>query len=142
MRSDFIDRARHARQRLGQLKANTAAIGEYLTAVRGLPADIRLVGLGQALAILLSRSDVEKKDKDGFRHLYDHVQSWLVAERKIYELQKEKPTLLDAIIAGDDSSYRRATAEADAYLAVLKRLAEALLAPLQAQKDTAAETAA
>lgn len=125
MQTDFIDRARHARKCVHDMKGKQGAVAEYLTAVRGLPAEIRLVGLGQALATLLSRSD-PKKAKTGFRHLYDHVEDWLMV-RAIYDRPKDKPALLHAIVDGDNGQYRRAVAEADAYLAVLKRLAEALL---------------
>jgi CRISPR type III-B/RAMP module-associated protein Cmr5 len=124
----FIERAQHARARVLAAKSGKEA-DKYLTAVRRLPAEIRLVGLGQALAILLSRSDGRKADQDGLRRLYDDIEDWMLdaSPNKIREAPQKTPRLLQAIIDGENDRYRLMVAEVDGYLAVLKRLAEIFL---------------
>jgi CRISPR type III-B/RAMP module-associated protein Cmr5 len=129
MQNAFIERARHARERVLAVKQDATAAEKYLTAVRGLPAEIRLVGLGQALATLRSRSEGRETEKDGNRRLYRDVEHWVLDGNpiKIFPTSSENPRLLHAIVAGDNSKYRLAVAEIDGYLAVLKRLAEIFL---------------
>ncbi|UYN93738.1 MAG: type III-B CRISPR module-associated protein Cmr5 [Enhydrobacter sp.] len=124
MQSDFIERAKHARTRVADIeKLPAAAAREYLSAVRALPAEIRAIGLGQALATLLNRSS---RPTDGFARLYHHLEHWLM-QRSYKGAVAAPPQLLAAVIGGSNAQYRHATAEADAYLAVLKRLAEVFL---------------
>jgi CRISPR type III-B/RAMP module-associated protein Cmr5 len=138
MQTGFVERARHARERVTALKRGDTVSDKYLTAVRGLPAEIRLVGLGQALATLLSRG---KSDGGaGFKLLYDHVEDWMLLKNphQVYPSPTAAaPRLLHTIIAGDNTNYQLAVAEVDAYLAVLKRLAEIFLTPDKRAADPA-----
>ena len=128
MQSAFIKRAQHARECVTRLVDEKNLAAEYVRAVRGLPAEIRLVGLGQGLAVLLSRSDGKM---DGYRRLHDDIENWMFSgnPNKVYTITDGERRLLRAIITGDQQKYRLAVAEVDAYLAVLKRLAEVFLTP-------------
>jgi hypothetical protein len=130
MQSAFVGRAAHARQCVIRMKTgDQEAAADYLRAVRGLPAEIRLIGLGQALATLRAR------DNKGSAALYTDVETWVMG-RGIYQNTSSAPALLNAIIGPQSSAppgsqlqqnYRLAVAEIDAYLAILKRLAEVFL---------------
>lgn len=131
MQNDFILRANHARRCVNAVPKQAA--DKYLTAVKGLPAEIRLIGFGQALATLLA------KGEQGDRLLYDHIEEWLQTHN-IYA-KATAPSLLNSIISGNNAQYRRAVAEADAYLAILKRLAEAFLTPAKREAEPRREAA-
>jgi CRISPR type III-B/RAMP module-associated protein Cmr5 len=134
MQTPFIRRAAHARRRVMEVGNDKKVAAKYLTAVRGLPAEIRLIGLGQALATLLSRGKSE--DGAGPSQLYVHIERWMLEDspNPVYVGAYEKPKLVSAIVGtGKDDiavlqrNYRLAVAELDAYLAVLKRFAEIFL---------------
>jgi CRISPR-associated protein Cmr5 len=91
---------------------------EYRSLARGAPADIQANGLGQTLAFW--------KAKKGKEHqaLESAVSSWVAKQ-----LQIEGQDLLGWITKdATNDDYRRATAEAIAFLTWLKRFAEAELA--------------
>lgn len=131
MQSAFIERARHARACIAKVPARDKS--DYLNAVKGLPAEIRLIGLGQALATLRAN------DKKGRKLLYEHLEDWIFDSKsgRIYASRPAQPPYLLHALIGDgppgqtvssvQGNYRLAVAEADAYLAILKRFAEVFL---------------
>lgn len=131
-------RARHALARVRDTAKEKKIIDEYLSAARGLPAEIRMNGLGQAIAMLRARAVKNK----GAEALYKHVSDWMCRPGSPSPYQgKAKPddALLDAIVNGPEAAYRQAYVEIDAYLAWLKRFADALLEkPAEERKGEAA----
>lgn len=98
-----------------RVRAVTQARKEYLSLVRGAPADVQANGLGQTLAFW------KAKRKPEYDAAYDAVAGWLQAQ-----LQLGPKDVLEWITREATSSqYRRATAEAMAFLVWLKRFAEA-----------------
>ena len=94
--------------------------GNYKSYVSGLPAEIIMSGLGQAMALVKSKSG-----KKGNPQLYTHLNTWLCDDRK----NAPYPTgdLIKHITEGDESKYIHAQEEAMAYLEWLKKFAVALL---------------
>lgn len=97
---------------------------KYKPLAAGSTADIQINGLGQTLAFWLAKAN-SKKPQLQYSSLYKHVSTW-VAKR----LGKEGIVIPDndllkwVISSADTDQYRRATAEASAYLLWLKRFAE------------------
>lgn len=91
---------------------------EYLPLARSAPADIHANGLGQTLAFWRA------KKKDEHNALYQHVAAWVKTQVRF----DQPPDLLEWIMkqAATDE-YRRATTETIAFLAWIKRFAEAEL---------------
>ena len=89
---------------------------EYLTVVRGAAATILISGLGQATAFWLA------KGTDAHTRVADALGAWLLRDASDTAGAQD---LLGHIRARDSGSYRRLTQEALAYLAWLKRFAEA-----------------
>ncbi|SUS04822.1 Type III-B CRISPR module-associated protein Cmr5 [Candidatus Defluviicoccus seviourii] len=121
-----LRRAKHALERVRETAKKRALVDEYLSSARGLPAEIRMNGLGQAVAMLRARGVKNK----GAMALYEHVSDWMCRPNSPSPYHgKEKPeeALLDAIVGGKESAYRQAYVEIDAYLAWLKRFADAFL---------------
>ncbi len=121
-----LQRAKHALERVRETAKKQPLVDEYLSAARGLPAEIRMNGLGQAVAMLRARGVKNK----GAMALYEHVSDWMCRPNSPSPYHgKEKPeeALLDAIVGGKESAYRQAYVEIDAYLAWLKRFADAFL---------------
>lgn len=119
-------RARHALAKVRDTAKEKALIDEYLSAARGLPAEIRMNGLGQAIAMLRARG----VKNDGAMALYKHVSDWMCrpgSPSPYHGKEKPEEALLDAIVNGPEAAYRQAYVEIDAYLAWLKRFADALL---------------
>lgn len=141
METAFVARAKHARAciRRMQQPERKAAAAEYLNAVKGLAAEIRMISLGQALATLRAKSE---KPGNGFQQLFEDVESW-VRECKIYTTQPPL-SLFDALIDGDkgktledvQQKYCAAFAEIDDYLAILKGLSEVFLVQKKAPAGT------
>jgi CRISPR-associated protein Cmr5 len=89
---------------------------EYSSLAKGAPADIQSNGLGQMLAFWQAKKASEHDA------LYQHVSAW-VTKRIAPGVD-----LLEWIIKkASTADYRRATAEAMAFLAWIKRFAEAEL---------------
>lgn len=91
--------------------------GKYGQLARSAAADVQANGLGQTLAFWRAKGEAHH------RALLNDVSEW-VRDR----LQFSERTLLDWIInTADTDGYRRATAEAIAFLIWLRRFAEAEL---------------
>lgn len=91
---------------------------EYGSLVRGLPALVQSDGLGQTLAFLRAKAggDENKVHAVAYRHLSNWVST---------QLTGGATDLLEWLLRQSTGDYRRATNEAQAYLAWLKRFAEA-----------------
>ena len=119
-------------QRLAALPEAPGAYGNYVAYVKALPVNIRSLGLGQALAFLLSKAASEKKPPANellatpHGLLYGHVTAWLVG-RRIYEGDISPGNFMASLVDGDQERYLRAQIEAMAYLDWLKKFAVALL---------------
>lgn len=87
---------------------------EYSSLVQGFAAMIQRDGLGAALVFL------KAKGKDEHRNLSAHLSKWVMGK-----LKWQGDDLLQALLVRSTHDYRRATAEAIAYLLWLKRFAEA-----------------
>ena len=100
--------------------AKTEYKKEYGSLARSAPADIQANGLGQTLAFWHAKKDAH------YKALLDHVFGWVMG-------RMDKPgswpgSLLDWVVKdASTNDYRRATAEAMAFLSWLKRFAEAEL---------------
>jgi CRISPR-associated protein Cmr5 len=92
---------------------------EYQSLVQGAPADVLTNGLGQTLAFLKAKGKGEHQAL--LKHLNQWVCPWMGWAQEDDLLRK-----LTEPNSGSDV-YRRATAEAMAYLVWLKRFAEAEL---------------
>jgi len=107
---------------------------KYSTVVKKLPMLIITNGLGQTLAFLRAKSTPKpgkppSDENKAHKAAYEHLSFWVTEQ--IYGTRDDK--LLERIIGtmqgipGNSQTYRLATAEALAYLAWLKRFAEAEL---------------
>ncbi len=112
------ERAKAAWDRISAVKGKPYA-DKYGQLAKGAPAEIQANGLGQAVSFWRAKGKREPEHRD----LYDDVSIWL----------KQKVTGRDDLIGWimdektTSSQYRRATAEAMAFLLWLKRFAEAEL---------------
>ncbi len=88
---------------------------EYGSLVRGFAAMIQQDGLGPALAFL------EAKGKGHHKALHEHLSAWVLPQM---EAANHK-NLLKWLLTQDSVTYRHAATETLAYLAWLKRFAEA-----------------
>lgn len=94
---------------------------EFGSLVRSLPALILSDGLGMSCAFLCAK-DKDKRDTHYFE-AYKNLSAWLVSELRLHV---DDDALLAWIVNTSSSNeYRRATAEALAYLSWLKRFTEA-----------------
>jgi len=89
------------------------SLKEYKALASSAPADIQINGLGQVLAFWRS------KGKPEHEALYDHLSSWVI------QRMGARGDLLQWIMQTDSVNYRKATVEALAYIAWLKRFAQA-----------------
>ena len=102
---------------------------EYGQLARSAPADIQVNGLAQTLAFWRAKGSKDGQPRDGGQNahwlLQEHISSWVLAQLKV----THNAGLLAWIIAEGTKTddYRRATAEAVAFLIWLKRFAEAEL---------------
>jgi CRISPR-associated protein Cmr5 len=117
-------RAAHAWQAVQEVRQKDYA-SKYRSLARGAAADLQMNGLGQTLAFWQAKGYSNGQPKSGSEHaeLLKHVSSWLVKQLGL----KEKTDLTQWIISAQTPQYRRATAEAIAYLTWLRRFAEAEL---------------
>jgi len=110
------ERAKLAWDRVLAAKEESYA-GKYGQLARSAPADIQTNGLGQTLAFW------NAKGKAHHRALLDHVSQWVKGKMGF----SESDLLKWIINTADTDGYRRATAEAAAFLIWLKLFAEAEL---------------
>jgi CRISPR-associated protein Cmr5 len=97
---------------------------EYGSLARSAAAGIQSSGLGQRLAFWYSKGwEGNRPKRDQFTYLYNHVSDW-VGEQMGW---KGKDLLTQLTREATTAQYRRATAEAQAFLVWLKRFAEAQL---------------
>ncbi len=109
-------RAEAAWKRVTAVKGQGYA-GKYGQLARSAPADIQANGLGQTLAFWNAKGEAHHRD------LFNHVSDWVKGQIKFTDAN-----LLQWIVnTADTDGYRRATAEAIAFLIWLKRFAEAEL---------------
>jgi CRISPR-associated protein Cmr5 len=88
---------------------------EYGSLVRGLPALVQSDGLASTLVFL------KAKGKTHHRAAYDHVSMWVMG----HLTNDADDDLLEWLLKVNSFEYRQATTEALAYIAWLKRFAEA-----------------
>jgi CRISPR-associated protein Cmr5 len=101
--------------------------GEYGSLARKAPADIQSNGLGQTLAFWRSKGWEKSQPKhNGHTLIYNHLSEW-VCKRMGWDEKAKPHGLLDWLTTCTTADYRRATAEAQAFLVWLKRFAEAEL---------------
>jgi len=102
---------------------------EYRQLARSAPADIQSNGLGQTLAFFRARGFEKSKPKSNGQNahyqLLEHISEWL--RKQLGPDQKEKNLVKWISTDANTNQYRRATAEAIAFLNWLKRFAEAEL---------------
>lgn len=91
--------------------------GEFRAYASGLPAMVRMSGLGQAMAFCLTKGAA-------YRRLYDILSEWLIKEGQPYHGHKG---LMEGITGEDMGRYRAAQAEALALLDWIKKFAVAYL---------------
>ncbi len=100
---------------------------EYGQLARSAPADIQTNGLGQYLAFLRAKRGRDKqgnlKEEDAHYQLLAHISEWVMERLSQKHAEGLLGWIVDPRTSTDD--YRRATAEAMAFLAWLKRFAEA-----------------
>lgn len=121
-------RARQAMEWVGEVnKIGGDAAKEYSSLARSAPADIQSNGLGQTLAFWRSKGwDKSNPKNNGHTLLYQHLSQW-VCGRMGWDEKANPYGLLGWLVERDTADYRRATAEAQAFLVWLKRFAEAEL---------------
>ncbi|SHK76292.1 type III-B CRISPR module-associated protein Cmr5 [Rhodothermus profundi] len=101
---------------------------KYGSLARRVPMLVLTNGLGQTLAFLLSKAKFKESkrgvDAEASGAVFEHLSAWTM--RQIAP-DAGSQNLLDWVLQSDSATYRRATAEALAYLSWLKRFAEAEL---------------
>lgn len=102
----------------------------YLAYLKGLPAMIITHGLGQSLAVLKANSQKnnEKQDQKAYLLLYQQSAEWLCHQDHGIFRGASPDTLMTAIVQCHLTEYMRAQTELLAFVAWLKKFAEALLA--------------
>lgn len=101
--------------------------GNYLAYVKALPANVRSLGLGQALAFALAKAEGNLEKPYGL--LYRHIAAWLCT-RPIYTDALPKPipqNFMEKLTHGTQDQYLHAQIETMAYLEWLKKFAVAKL---------------
>ncbi len=113
----------------------------YTSYAKSLPANILMNGLGQAVAMAMSKAaggenGASAGDAAAWRALVEHLEAWLLSRENVASpyagttRQDSQPpglTLMQCITQGDQTAYLAAQAEALAYLEWLKKFANALL---------------
>jgi CRISPR-associated protein Cmr5 len=100
---------------------------KYSTMARKLPSLIQVNGLGQSLAFVYSKAKFEERNRgeeaQANELIFNQVSDWVKGELRI----SGDKNLLKILVERKSDFYRRATAEAIAFLNWLKRFAEAEL---------------
>lgn len=97
--------------------------GNYLGYVKAMPANVRSLGLGQALAFALAKAEGNLQKPYGL--LYGHITGWLCS-RSIYTAATPQ-NFMRKLVEGEQRSYLEAQIETMAYLEWLKKFAVASL---------------
>ena len=118
------DRAREAWRCVQEVRSQKCA-SSYGSLARSAPADIQISGLGQTLAFWRAKGFEGGRPK-GNEHSYllEHVSGWI---RGRFALKGGQDLVEWIVNEADTGGYRRATAEAMAFLTWVKRFAEAEL---------------
>ncbi len=95
---------------------------KYGSLARRVPMLVLTNGLGQTLAFLRAKGKNDPSDEHNV--LFNHLSAWTMSQ---VAPNAGNQNLLDWVLQSDSVAYRRATAEALAYLVWLKRFAEAEL---------------
>jgi CRISPR-associated protein Cmr5 len=103
---------------------------KYSALARKAPADIQSNGLGQTIAFWNAKGKEAKEkasaENKAHQHILTHVKDWLNDKNSMH---LGKPNLVEWVSKeAQVEDYRRATAEAIAFLIWIKRFAEAELA--------------
>lgn len=133
-------RARFALERVRALEGRDPRTKRSYTAyAKSLPANIIMAGLGQAVAMAMSKAGGSEGasaggDKAAWAALLQHLELWLLQEAGPASPYRGTPdgkrpglALMRAITEGDQDAYLAAQAEAIACLGWLKKFANALL---------------
>lgn len=139
-------RARYALDAIQELQGKCAQTHRaYIAYAKGLPASIVISGLGQAVAMAMSRAGGSEGasaggDKEAWQILLRHLESWLLRQAGDASPYPKAPSdeeqpdgrlpglaLMQRITTGDQSAYLAAQCEALAILGWLKKFANALL---------------
>ncbi len=115
-------RAQHALKAVRDLEHQQWA-SRYRSYVDRLGPAILRNGLGQALAGELAAAAGDGGESEAHQRLFDNLESWLCGKSGRYS----EPSLLDALIGGEEPAYLRAHAEALAWLEWHKRFCRAYL---------------
>ncbi|RMH35738.1 MAG: type III-B CRISPR module-associated protein Cmr5 [Acidobacteria bacterium] len=95
---------------------------KYGSLARRVPMLVLTNGLGQTLAFLRAKGKNDQSDEHNV--LFNHLSAWTMSQ---VAPNVSDQNLLNWVLKSDSTAYRRATAEALAYLVWLKRFAEAEL---------------
>ena len=117
-------RAQHALAAITALaNQNPPTYGNYVSYVKALPANVRSLGLGQALAFTLAKCKGDLNKPYGL--LYAHVTDW-IGKQAIYTAATPQ-NFMTMLTSGDQTQYLHAQIETMAYLEWLKKFAVAQL---------------
>lgn len=110
---------------------------EYSSLARSAPADIQANGLGQTLAFWRAKGYEQGRPKSDNAHaeLLAHVSAWL-SHPDVKILADGEDVMKWVAEEASTDTYRRATAEAIAFLIWLRRFAEAELAKKEGSDAT------
>jgi CRISPR-associated protein Cmr5 len=128
-------RAAQAWQCVEEVKQRSDNVrGKYSTLARKLPSLVQVNGLGQALAFVYSKAKFQEKNRgpeaEANGLIFTQVSGWVKEELGISGAEN----LLKLVVERKSDFYRRATAEAIAFLNWLKRFAEAELPTEEARE--------
>ena len=98
---------------------------KYGSLARKVPMLVLTNGLGQTLAFLKAKGKNDPADEHTV--LFRHLSSWVLSQVAPSTTTSNGDLLLQWVLQNDSAAYRRATMEALAFLAWLKRFAEAEL---------------
>ena len=117
-------RAQHALAAVTALAGqNPPTYGNYVSYVKALPANVRSLGLGQAMAFALAKCKGDLTKPYGL--LYAHVAGWICG-RSIYD-RATVQDFMAKLTGGNQTQYLHAQIETMAYLEWLKKFAVAQL---------------
>lgn len=127
MQTPQQQRACYALERVQKAIQSRVDSKEYSSYASGLPAMIRMNGLGQAAAFYRAKGSGKDSKAIAYLSLYRLLSDWLCKE-PLAPFQKH-PDLLEGITRSDMHSYLLAQAEALALLDWVKKFAKAFMKP-------------